>query len=65
MKENENHLPVYGVGPYYGVSILLLTAIGIFLSATDILKSGKISGFIPVSVMVLLGILLIAEGFFI
>lgn len=63
MKRTENHLPIYGVGPYYGASILLLTVLGIVLSAAGVLEKGKISGLLPISAMVILGIFLLIEGF--
>ena len=57
------HLPIYGVGPYYGVGIILLTVTGIVLSAAGVLDSGKITNTILMVIMIFLGILLFVEGF--
>lgn len=65
MKNGNGHLPIYGVGPFYGIGIILLTIIGVVLSAAGIPKSGKVSGILPKTVMIVLGILLAAEGFFV
>ena len=43
MRKSGEHLPVYGVGPYYGIAIILLTAAGGALSAAGILSSGEIT----------------------
>lgn len=63
MKNGNGHLPIYGVGPFYGIGIILLTIIGVVLSAAGIPESGKVSGILPKTVMIVLGILLAAEGF--
>lgn len=65
MKNGNGHLPIYGVGPFYGIGIILLTIIGVVLSAAGIPESGKVSGILPKTVMIVLGILLAAEGFFV
>lgn len=36
MKENE-HLPMYGVGPIFGIGIIILTVLGIVLSILHII----------------------------
>lgn len=48
---------------FYGIGIILLTIIGVVLSAAGIPESGKVSGILPKTVMIVLGILLAAEGF--
>lgn len=40
MKEQREHLPVYGVGPYYGISIIILTIAGIIISYMGYLDFG-------------------------
>lgn len=35
------HLPVYGVGPFYGLGVILLTIAGIVISVIGPLDSGK------------------------
>lgn len=57
------HLPIYGVGPYYGLGIIILTAVGIVLSVIGVLDSGKTTSNILSVIMVVLGIILIIEGF--
>ncbi len=59
------HLPIYGVGPYYGAGIIALTLAGIMMSTVGILDSGKITNGIPIAVLVILGIILFAGGFFV
>ena len=39
----KEHLPIYGVGPFYGVGIIAATVLGIVLSATGVIKSGKVA----------------------
>ena len=65
MQKNNGHLPVYGVGPYYGVGIIMLTLAGIVLSAVGILDSGKITGTFWIVIMIVLGAILSAGGFFV
>lgn len=60
MKEKK-HLPVYGVGPIYGVTIIVLTVIGVFLSANNMINFGKVTfAKIP---FIILGILIVLFGF--
>ncbi len=61
--QESGHLPIYGVGPYYGVGIILLTVTGIVLSVAGVLDSGKITNTILMVTMIFLGILLLVEGF--
>lgn len=37
MKEKKTHLPVYGVGPVYGVCVIVSAAAGIVLSCMTVL----------------------------
>ena len=60
-KKEGAHLPIYGVGPLYVISIVLLTAAGITLSlASHALDSGVI--FVLRLPLFILGILLILPG---
>lgn len=61
MRENKNHLPVYGVGPFYGVGIILITVIACILSGLGYLDAFKISE--TKCIFLLLGILLCIIGF--
>lgn len=63
MKNKKEHLPVYGVGPFYGVGIIAATVIGIVLSSME---------FIPVIrcellkiPFIVIGLLIAAEGIFV
>lgn len=38
----KGHLPVYGVGPFYGMGVILLTIAGIVISVRGLLNSGMI-----------------------
>ena len=62
MKQKE-HLPFFGIGPYYVGAIALLTVLGMLLSSGGYLDSGLV----PVlkTPMLVLGILLIPLGAFI
>ena len=53
----KNTLPVFGVGPIYAVSCLLLTAFGLFLKKKGFLNSGDLPGL--KSVAMIIGFLLI------
>ena len=63
MKEEKKHLPIYGVGPYYGIGIIVLTLCGIGLSVGGILEYGRITWSPLIVIMKLVGICLIAGGF--
>lgn len=65
MKKENGHLPVYGVGPYYGAGIIILTLAGIILSGIDSLSKGKVTEKWLITVMIVIGIGLIIEGFFV
>ena len=59
----KDHLPFFGIGPYYVGTIALLTAVGMILSGKGYLSSGLVPALkIPMLVM---GILLILLGGFI
>ena len=53
-------LPIFGIGPIYVVSCLLLTAFGLFLKKKGFLNGGDLSGL--KSVAMIIGFLLIFVG---
>jgi protein-S-isoprenylcysteine O-methyltransferase Ste14 len=54
------HLPLFGVGPIYGMTIILATAAGIIMSEKGFLSSGKYEGLkVP---LLIIGIILMAFG---
>ena len=58
--KNENHLPLYGVGPIYGAIIIVLTVAGMLLTGCNLLPAGSDTALrLPVDVA---AILLIAIG---
>lgn len=62
-KKKREHLPIYGVGPIYGVSIILITVLGIVLSLNGMLNLGKVS-FLIIP-FVILGIVIALFGFWV
>lgn len=48
----KNTLPVFGVGPIYAVSCLLLTAFGLFLKKKGFLNGGDLPGLKSVSMFI-------------
>lgn len=63
VKEKKTHLPVYGVGPVYGVCVIVSAAAGIVLSCMGFFDTGKIPALrIPLAA---LGVLIAALGFFV
>ena len=57
--KKEKHLPLYGVGPIYGIAVVALTAAGIVLSALGLLPSGRYARFfVPVNCLAALLIVL-------
>ena len=62
MKQKE-HLPFFGIGPYYVGAIAVLTAVGMILSRKGYLDSGLIPAL--KTPMLILGIILILLGAFI
>lgn len=59
----KDHLPVFGVGPFYVICIVILTILGIILSILGIIPSVRIK--MLETPFIILGILLIALGVFI
>ena len=58
MKKYE-HLPVYGIGPVYVISILLLTVVAVLLRNLTVLSTGRLTILrIPLIVMGILFIIL-------
>ena len=55
----KNHLPIYGVGPFYGAGIIILTVVGIVLSCLGVLDFAKLQStkipFILVGIVIFLG----------
>lgn len=63
MNDNKKHLPVYGVGPIYGICVIAATVIGIILSCTDVISTGKFAALkVP---FIVIGVLIAALGFFV
>lgn len=62
MKEKE-HLPIYGVGPFYGIGIIVLTVIGVILSYTGLLDSGKVEEMLLLRIFVVTGVGIFVAGF--
>lgn len=58
----EEHLPVFGVGPYYAAGITAADIIGIIMSAKGFLKSGQIDMTAAILLMISLGAVLIICG---
>ncbi len=59
--QNKENLPVYGVGPIYGVAIVIMTIVGIVLSKLGLINCGKLSvAKIP---FVVIGALILTYGF--
>ena len=56
----KNTLPVFGVGPIYAVSCLLLTVLGLFLKKKGFLNGGELPYLKPVAIII--GFLLIFIG---
>ena len=61
--KNAAHLPIFGVGPLYCVSIVLLTIVGIAFSAAGLLERGIITNPVLMAVFLVAGMLLFAGGF--
>lgn len=63
MVRDQKHLPVYGVGPVYGMIIMAITVIGIILSVAGILDFSKV----PFSKIpfIIAGIAVAAFGFWV
>ncbi len=61
----KEHLPIYGVGPFYGVGIIAVTVIGIVLSVTGVIKSGRIENTGLIVGFIVMGLVILLLGFFI
>lgn len=61
----KEHLPIYGVGPFYGVGIIAATVIGIVLSLTGVIKSGGIENAGFIAGFLVIGLVIFLLGFFI
>ncbi len=61
-KQESGHLPIYGVGPYYGAGVILCTVIGIVLTAAGVLQRGTVTNGIGMAMMIVLGVLFMVEG---
>ena len=61
----KEHLPIYGVGPFYGVGIIAATVIGIVLSVTGVIKSGRIENIGLIAVFIVIGVAIFLLGFFV
>ena len=61
----KEHLPIYGVGPFYGVGIIAATVIGIVLSVTGVIKSGRIENTGLIVGFIVMGLVILLLGFFI
>lgn len=61
----KEHLPIYGVGPFYGISIILLTVAGVVMSVMGFLDSGLIHNSIFKIFFIILGVCIIVAGFII
>lgn len=59
----KGHLPIYGVGPFYGMGVILLTAAGIVVSAMGLLNSGMVYNTILRIFFFIVGVLAIIGGF--
>lgn len=64
MKEKK-HLPLYGVGPFYGIGIAVWSVIGILLSYMGLLNSGKVKEMLLILIFVVTGAVIFIGGFFI
>lgn len=64
MKQKE-HLPIYGVGPFYGIGIIASTVISVILSCIGLLDSGKIKEIFLILIFIISGIAIALIGFFI
>ena len=61
--KQKDHLPFFGIGPYYVGMIAILTVVGVFLSCKGYLDSGIIPAL--KTPMLILGILIVVLGAFI
>lgn len=59
----KEHLPIYGVGPFYTIGIISCTVLGIIFSSIGFLESGKIENTVIIIGFVMMGIFLMVSGF--
>lgn len=62
-QSEKEHLPIYGVGPFYGIGVTLLTIAGIIISVMGLLNSGMLHNTILVVTFATLGVLVLICGF--
>lgn len=55
--KKDSHLSLYGVGPLYGISISVVTAVAMILSYTHVLQIGYVRALNPV--LIVLGVLFV------
>ena len=58
----KNHLPIFGVGPLYGIIIILLTVGGILLTSLNVITTGRVNIQWLRIIFIIVGIILIAIG---
>lgn len=61
----KEHLPIYGVGPFYGAGIIVTTIIGIILSITGVIKTGKLDKAGLIAGFIGIGFVIFLLGFFV
>lgn len=61
----KEHLPIYGVGPAYGAVIIAASVIGIILSLTRVIKSGRIENTGLIAGFIVTGLIILLAGFLI
>lgn len=61
----KEHLPIYGVGPFCGMGIIAATVIGIVLSVTGVIKSGRIENTGLIAGFIVIGFAILLLGFFV
>lgn len=64
-KTQKEHLPIYGVGPFYGAGIITMTVLGVVSVARGNLESGKIESTAVTIGFIIAGILIALLGFFV
>ena len=61
---NNKHLPLFGVGPLYGIIVILLTAVFFMLSIFGYLDSGLVNETWAFVIFIILGVLSIILGLY-
>ena len=62
-QSGNEHLPIYGVGPFYGIAVIVLTVAGVIISTMGLLPGGMLHNPVLVTAFVMLGVLVIVGGF--